>query len=251
MNPQKTYNWDAFDPVQYIEHNYAHNILDEDKIIMQSLGKRLGKLNLSGNLTRIINVGHGGNFYPDIFMQLLVAANGRIHAVEYGTQNLQYMRKTIAAGKKGNNGIWQKFEDYAATINKCYKLSLTRVWQLTRPVQQSIYSLPPNRYQAGAAFFCMESITDDYAQFILATNCFLHTIQPGGFIAIAYMAESQGYNTPGGFFPAVNITHANMHKVLAPQVKHLQITQIGSSGGARPNTGPQYSGMGLATGIKS
>lgn len=247
----KNVDWDQFNPDAYISHNYENMILPEDKEVIRQIIKRIHELDIQAHsMQRVLNVGHGAVFTTDAITQHLLANTGAYDLVEYGKQNIVRMQETITRGLAGHKGIWEKFEEFAATESLDFKDGLLRAWQLSRVVSGSIYDLPSNTYDASFTFYCPESITDDVVEFEKALHSFMNSVKKGGLIVIAFMRGSEGYATAGRPFPAVSIDCDDIHRLLSPGVKHLEVTSIIAPRGARPADGPQYTGIGLATGLR-
>ncbi|HEX9153420.1 MAG TPA: hypothetical protein VF809_01230 [Candidatus Saccharimonadales bacterium] len=244
------YNWDGFNPDEYHRHNYVHSVLDEDQQLIRNMHRRNGELGIAArSLGKTINIAHGGNFYPDIIGQHLVSDNGIMVCGEYGAQNIKNIQDTLSGFRAGANGIWQQFEDHAAAISPEYHGSLERIGRLGSLAAMNIFTLRKAEYDAGYTFFGPESITADMDEWRNATTTFARSVRPGGLVTMAFMMGSEGYDTPGEFFPAVPIYCDDVAEVLDPWVDMLEVLPIDAERGARPINGPQYTGIGLATGI--
>jgi hypothetical protein len=246
----RDYDWDRFSPDKYQAHNYVRKVLDEDHQLMRNMHRRNGELGITPHsLGATINIAHGGNFYPDIIGQHLVSDNGIMICGEYGAQNIKIMQATLNSFRAGDNGTWQQFEDHAVTISPEYRGGLERIGRLGSLAAMNIFTLEKAEYDAGYTFFGPESITADRDEWRNATTTFAQSVRPGGLVTMAFMMGSEGYDTPGEFFPAVSICCDDVAEALDPWVDMLEVLPIDAEKGARPIDGPQYTGIGLATGI--
>lgn len=244
-------NWDLFDPIAYIGHNYVASVLPEDHKVIDRIIERIEELQISPrSMQRVLNVGHGSVFAADAVIQHLVHDKGTLELVEYGQLNLAHMHATIARGLQGDKSIWHKFEKHASFKSPVYKDGLERVWQLSRVIPGSIYDLAKASYDAAFTFYCPESITSEVAEFEQAVHSFVGSVKKDGLVVMAFIRGSEGYDTPGRIFPAVSIDCEDVHALLKNKLRDLEIINISSSPAFRHDTGPQASGIGLATGIR-
>jgi hypothetical protein len=244
-------NWDDFNPGAYLGHNYAASVLPEDQRILDHIVQRIKQLGIKPHtMNHALNVGHGAAFHTEAVIQHLLRDSGRIDLVEYGKLNIDEMRRTVARGLKGNHGIWEKFEKHVAFTHPEYKGGLARAWPMCNVIEGSIYNLPLCAYDAGFTFYVPESITDSMEEFEQAVEAFASSIKSGGLLVMAFMIGSEGYATPGSLFPAVAVDCDDVRRSLEDTFEQLEVMPIQARLGARPSTGPQYAGMGLATGIR-
>lgn len=243
-------DWDAFDPDQYLTYNYAHKVLEEDRLVMQHLHERMSELATRRSLGLLANVGHGGAFAVDIIMQDFVQDNGCMELIEYGAANRAYMHTALHRGRTGDMGIWQKFEDTAVEIAPHYRGGLARAFHLGKVVCDSIYRLAPNTYDGGTALYCPESITAREHLYRAGLTRFARSIRSGGPFAMAFMRNSAGYTTPGQLYPAYPVECDEVEQLLTPYISNLEVIAIEAPRGMRPADGPQYDGVGLATGLR-
>jgi hypothetical protein len=244
-------NWDLFDPNAYIGHNYAASVLPEDARIIDHIVQRIEELRLTPrSMQRVVNVGHGSVFAIDPVIQHLIHDHGSYDLVEYGEQNLASMRETIRRGLRGDKGIWGKFEKHATFKSPIFAGGLDRAWRLCNVIPGSIHELAKNTYDAGFTFYCPESITSEMHVFEHAVHQLIDSIKHGGLFVMAFMRGSEGYDTPGKLFPAVAVDCEEVYELLREKLKDLEVIPIQAPHGMRPADGPQYTGIGLATGIR-
>ncbi len=244
-------NWDTFDPDEYLGHNYAASVLPEDQRVLDHIVERIEALRVQPRtMKRAANVGHGGAFHAETIIQHLLHDNGQLELIENGGQNLLAMQRTISRGLAGDKGIWEKFEKHISMASPSYKNGLERAYRLAKIVPGSIHELEKGAYDAGFTFYCPESITQKIEVFEHAVLSFLDSIKPDGLIVMAFVRGSEGYDTPGDLFPAVPVECEDVYALLKDNVRQLEVIPIRAPHGIRPADGPQYAGIGLATGIK-
>ena len=249
--PEEEVNWDQFEPDKYIGHNYEQSILEEDIGVLTRLHERTAELTIRRSLGHVANIGHGGAFYADAIVQDLLADDGQYSLIERARPNLAVMERTISQGLQNNDfGVWGKYEDFSVGLSPRYRGGLRRAFRLSKVVSGSIYELEPDQYDAGFSFHCAESITNKQSQYEQAVETYVRSVKRGRLVVMGFMRGSEGYDTPGHFFPAYSVECDDVTSLLEPMLTDLEVIPIIAPKGARPPEGPQYTGIGLATGIR-
>jgi hypothetical protein len=102
--------------------------------------------------------------------------------------------------------------------------------QRTEVVQGSIFDLPQRTWDAATMFFCAESITAEQREFERACRAFARAVRPGGVLAAAFLAGSNGYRVGELDFPAVSVTAATLARAFEASAGDIQVTGIGAMG---------------------
>ncbi len=245
------YPWDAFDPFDYLVHNYSRLRADDEEILALTQGwfaehaGRPGAVNgaaaVNGSGAHGIDVGCGPNLYPGLAMLPLCRS---VTLVDYSHSNIAWLRSHLAHCGE----IWRPYWERISPQDCRGGFEQARGWLAERGRIQhgSVFDLPAQTWDLGTMFFVAESITADYAEFDRAVSRFLRALRPGAPFAAAFMEYSQGYEIAGVPFPAVGVGATELRDCLADRATEVRIHRIPT--GAQPLR-RGYSGMLLALGI--
>lgn len=241
----------SFDPEQYYKQNYLEGILPEDAFLIEFATHVLrdGLGVAPRTFGRVIDVGNAGVLIGPGMLAPFVRDDGQMVLMDTGSPQMRQIAKTLRSGRRGNLGLWQKYQDLFAR-HGLWQDCLHRVCQLGVAERRSVFELEPNDADAGAMFYVAESITPDRNRMTTAVHCFLDAIRPGGLVVWAAMIESEGYDSPGALFSATAINPQDMLELAKGKVGSIRVGYIESSHGARRTEGPQYSGMAILVGVK-
>lgn len=136
-----------------------------------------------------------------------------VDIIEYGLQNVRYLKKLI---QDGLDDTWRQWVIFLKKIDPIYyNIDFDKELKEKVKVQQGdIFDLPENKYDAASMQFVSESITQDREEFEYANQKFLKALRPGGVFVASFMENSQGYTTPGKYFPAIPIAIEDIEKSL-------------------------------------
>ncbi|MFF3498005.1 SCO2525 family SAM-dependent methyltransferase [Streptomyces sp. NPDC003247] len=238
-------SWDAFDPEEYIKHNYIA-IQPVDREILTRVRDHF-RDHFRGSTGRVragIDVGAGPNLYPALAM---LPWCDRITLLERSAANLGYLESQLP----GYDANWDQFWDVLRERPEYADPGLdprTRFAEAVgKPVAGSLFDLcgGDERWDLGTMFFVAESITASLREFRDGVGCFLRSLNPGAPFAAAFMEHSEGYSVGAEKFPARDIDSAEVTSVLADYAEGVRIHRM-----ANPKhlvrTG--YTGMILACG---
>lgn len=238
MLKNKDVNWDEFEPMQYLKNNYI-SILPPDREIIQKLAAFYAKEKPSGEF---IELGCGPNLYP-VLTALPYAQ--KITILEFGKQNINYLNKQI----KVFDPIWQQWIELLRKLCPIYSVDLHQQFRNRVEIKSgSIFDLPKNKYQLASMHFVAESTSQDLEEFYTANKCFLLSLTTNGVFTASYMEGSEGYSSPGKFFPAVKVTKNEIEKALNHFVSGLVIERISTDNGL---VRKGHTGILFASGIKN
>jgi len=237
------FNWDEFDPDQYVTQNYRDFQSDDLKIV-QTLRDFFAE-HASGQPSRWgIDVGSGANLYPAMALLPFCA---KIDLREFGRRNVTWLRNEISNEQKpGYSAMWDQYWQVFAANDAYHQVEepRTALAQRARVVRQSIFDLPERQWDMGTMSFVAESLTTQKNEFNAATQRFVSALKPGAPFAAAFMRDSSGYYVGTVRFPAVAIREADVEQCLAPLSEDLDIITVRSD--ALRRTG--YHNMIVATG---
>jgi hypothetical protein len=212
-------DWDAFDPAQYVAHNYA-SLLPDDRRLLTLTREWFASADLPEN-TRGLDVGSGSNLYPALSM---LPHCGEITLWEYGAGNVAWLRTEVAAYSAHWDACWDVLvegEAYRAMEDPRAELA-----RRARVVQGSIYDLPAAEWDLGTMFFVAESMTRLLDEFRTAVAAFVSALKPGAPFAAAFMENSEGYAVGDRPFPAVKIDSAVVEAAFADATDKLTVERI-------------------------
>lgn len=216
----KDVEWDDFDPRKYVAANYIH-ILPADKEVLKYIVEFYRAVPPVGNY---LEIGGGPNLYPTLAALPYV---DHVDFIEYGLQNVRYLKKFIQGGL---DDTWKQWVNLLKKIDPVYK-SIDFDKELKEKVkvwQGDIFDLPENKYDSASMQFVSESITQDREEFEDANKKFLKSLKPGGVFIATFMENSQGYTTPGKYFPAVMVRTEEIEKSLKRFSSDVRIKGISS-----------------------
>ncbi len=199
-------DWQLFDAEEYVERNYGHAILPEDRQIIEFVVGSLEALKIEPkSLQNVADIGVGPNLYPALLLSPYIADRGSLELIDYAQSNLDYLTRVLRGGDLEDLDIWLKFEQYIKELGLL--ADIRTVEQLGKPKKGNIFELPKNHYEAVLSFFVSDSITDDDSTFVKATASLMNSLKPNGLFIIAHMVGSHGYFAgERTFFPAVDLT---------------------------------------------
>jgi hypothetical protein len=233
------YEWNSFDPEDYLEHNYA-TLRDDDRQILQILRDFFCRQSFDPG-TRGVDVGTGTNLYPALAMLPFCST---ISMLEYSEANIDWLRHQVLGYSPNWESFWAVLteqQDYRTVTGPRDALRLRadiRKWNILKDDTKE-------RWDVGTMFFVAESITTDWAEFSAALIRFCQLLKPGAPFVATFMENSRGYDVGGLHFPALSIDRDDVDIQLSSLGNDLTVHRFGI-GDAPLRSG--YSGMLLAHG---
>lgn len=230
-------NWNSFNPELYLRANYV-SILPPDREILKYLVSFYKKSNPSGEF---VEIGSGPNLYP-IFAALPYAK--KITILELGKQNIAYLEKQFDSFDL----IWHQWINLLKELDPIYSIDFHQEFINKVIIESgSLFDLPENKYQLASMHFVAESVSQDLDEFYLANKKFALSLMPKGIFSASFMEGSEGYSSPGSFFPAVHIISKEVKRSLKPFSDDLDVLRIQTNQGI---VREGHTGMLLALGSK-
>lgn len=217
------YDWDHFDPLWYVERNYA-DLRDDDLRIVQIVRDYFGRvLDPDRPVTRGIDVGSGPNLYPALTMLPFCS---EVTLLERGALNVDWLRSQVLSYSR----IWDRYWDRLAFQDAYGRIEDPRRELRTKAIvsRDDLFKLSRRRWDVGTMFFVAESISDQEREFKAAIERFIGSLRPGAPFAAAFMRDSAGYYVDRLRFPAVAVSEVDVKDALAPHVDDLDIRPIRS-----------------------
>jgi hypothetical protein len=240
--------WDSFSSDAYNSDNYG-KLQEEDREILQIVGSFFAAA-FAGRpkVGCAIDVGSGSNLYPAL---LMLPWAEQIQLTDYSAANVEWLRDQVADTGDGP-WAWQPFWDELHRLEGYNRIAAPRKQlreaHVGEVAQQSVFDLPPRKWQLGTMFFVAESITCLAEEFRTAVGRFNGALKPGAPFAIAFMEGSPGYAVGGTVFPAVRVRKAEVERCLTElRVSELTVTKVENP----PLVRHGYEGMIVATGLAS
>jgi hypothetical protein len=194
------YDWDAFDPQDYFQHNYESMRADDARMLALvrdwfAAAVPHGSRPLAG-----IDVGSGANLYPAL---ALLPHCDAVTLYEYSSENVEWLRSSVGELPRTWEAFWRLLEPGGP--DEGFEQARARVRERCEVRRGSIFDLPAGLWDLGTMFFCAESLTEDPAEFDHALGCFFGALKPGAPFAAAFMECSEGYDVGDVHFPAISI----------------------------------------------
>jgi hypothetical protein len=204
------FDWDNFDPVDYVEHNYAV-LRDDDRKILVEMRKYFAAVSVPHRApgSRGIDVGSGPNLYPALAM---LPFCGEITLSDVSASNIKYLDRQLPDYSKS----WDAFWDVLAEGSPYNHVRDPRseLYFKARLKEGDLFNLPRAKWDFGTMFFVAESISSKSYEFDRAINRFMRALKPGAPFAAAFMESSEGYSVGGRPYPAVAITEKDVKRCL-------------------------------------
>jgi hypothetical protein len=235
---------------------YGDAVIGPDRGLARSAIGCLDTLGIPlGSLDRGFDIGVGGVARGPALIAPFVRDGGRIDWIDLeGTPQLEYTRRTIAAGREGDLAIWAQHQGDMGRFNPNWADAVRRACLLGEAVAGSVFNLPQNTYDIGGMWFVAESITEDPEEHRAALRRFFGSVKIGGVALVASMYGSTGWDSAGVPLPAVPIDARTVVDIAKEaSYEGLQSYQVladhGPSNPVRPS-GSQftYDSMGLVVG---
>jgi hypothetical protein len=238
------YEWDEFDPVDYVKRNYA--VLSEaDRRILHVVRDYFtavaDQYRTPG--TRGIDVGSGANLYPALSMLPFV---GEVTLSDHAESNVAWLEQEVWSYSAIWDPFWREFVErkpYAAVRDPRAQL-----WYKAKVTKGDLFKLPRARWDIGTMFFVAESISGERFEFQRATHRFVRALKPGKPFAAAFMAGSKGYEVGGNPYPAVEIDETDVRECLNDVAHEVDIHVWHVDANKHEPLREGYSGMILALG---
>lgn len=209
------FQWDLFDPEVYGNTNYKKMLAPDCTILGRGVSwfsqvamrrYSVGK----GQFSQGVDVGPGSNLYPTLSM---LGYCRKITLLEYGTANVEYLRKEI----KHLNDSWKPFWDVISPFvgNRDFEWARRTLSERAEVVQGNIFTdLPVGEFQIGTMHFVAESLTADPREVRYGVRNFTRSLVPGSPFAMANMEGSRGYYVGDVWFPAAPVSARNVEWML-------------------------------------
>jgi hypothetical protein len=213
-------DWDAFDSLEYRDHNYQ-DVRDDDREIVRLIRDFFAGAGVSNG--RGVDVGPGANLYPSLAMLPFCRT---LDLCEYSASNVAWLETQ----KRGFDANWDEFwaiyrQDpaYAAVRDP-----RARFREIVTVEQSSVFTLPTRAWDLGTMFFVACSLSTDIAEFVDATHRFVDALVAGAPFAAAFMARSRGYEVGDLWFPAVAVEVGDVTQALATVAYDVKVVEIES-----------------------
>lgn len=216
------FDWDKFDPVEYVNANYAR-LGAEDRSILEDMRDFLASADVSrpGRQVRGVDVGSGPNIYPALAM---VPFCDEITLSDISKANVNWLRNEIPSYSPTWDQYWKVLERNQAYGGvKDPRRSLKR---RVRVIRSDLFALPQAQWDLGTMFFVAESMSEDWSEFHRATRWFVGTLKRDAPFAAAFMESSEGYYVGGRPFPAVGIGEGDVAKCLDNVAHDVRIRRL-------------------------
>lgn len=241
-----------FNTVQYRDQNYAAKILAEDAFLIEiltrtSVFKEFGIA--PKTLSNILDLGNGGAMVSAGLLSPYLADDGQLTLADVGNGQIHEIGRTIRKGKRGNLGIWQKYQDLMSQ-NETWKDAIERACKLAQSAMLTSADIEPNSYDGGSMCYVSESVTNNKDDFRKVTAQFFDGIRSGGLVMWCSMIGSQGYDSAGSVLQACWIDLQDMIDLAEDGLRAFRSFYCPASGGMRPKDGLRYSGTGVVVGVK-
>ncbi|MGY3201583.1 SCO2525 family SAM-dependent methyltransferase [Streptomyces sp. TE5632] len=237
--------WEKFDPTLYVQENYSR-LLSVDETIISIIRAHFSNhfRDISEPLIHGIDVGAGANLYPALSMLPWCA---RITLLDRSKSNLDYLQQQMDGHDDGWEKFWRKLclDDAYASVPGGPWARLREVAQIEQgdilnPVDRRL------RWQMGTMFFVAESVSTSTREFHCAVEHFLEKLTPGAPFAAAFMEHSDGYRLGRTWFPACDVSQADIDASIRRFTDSVQTYRIGKPGEVRPG----YTSIILACGFR-
>lgn len=235
----RAYDWDHFDPLWYVQRNYA-GLRDDDLRILQLVRDYFGRvLDPDRPVARGIDVGSGPNLYPALSLLPFCA---EVTMLERGALNVEWLRDQVLS----YSPIWDRYWHRLASRPAYGRIEDPRRELRRKGIvsRDDLFKLSRRRWDVGTMFFVAESISDQEREFKAAVERFIGALRPGAPFAAAFMRDSAGYYVDRLRFPAVAVSEVDVKDALAPHVDDLDVHPIRSAVPLRDG----YHGMIVALG---
>lgn len=209
-------NWNNFNSSAYIADNYAKTH-EEDIQIIKILVRYYDKL---PQLQSALEIGVGPNLYP---LMIMLPYIKKIDCIDISVSNIKYFNQQLKNPNPNWNLFWSLLQRLNPKYKQDYKKSLLNKVSINN---KSIYRLNEDIYDLVSTNFCLESITDNSKEFILACNKFIASARSGGYLIATFMENSHGYEVDGIRFPGFPVNKEKIYKVFQPKVNSLEIKRI-------------------------
>jgi hypothetical protein len=237
------YEWDEFDPVDYLKRNYAV-LRDPDRRIINEVRRYFSTVaDYRPPGTRGIDVGCGSNLYPALTMLPFV---GEVTLSDHAESNVDWLTQEVWS----YSAIWDPFWNELTSSGPYARIRDPRaeLYYKAKVQKADLFELPRARWDIGTMFFVAESISADRQEFQRATRRFVEALKPGKPFAAAFMAGSKGYEVGGHPFPAVEVDEADVRDCLNDVAHEVDIHGWPVDPNKHEPLREGYSGMILALG---
>ncbi|WP_406126881.1 SCO2525 family SAM-dependent methyltransferase [Streptomyces canus] len=238
--------WDAFDPLAYVNHNYA-DVIPEDEAIISIVRAHFADHFRAGPVrpVRGIDVGAGANLYPAFAM---LPWCDEITLLDRAEPNVRYLHGQRLSYDSGWDAFWNLLcqdEAYAGLVGDPRE----RFAEVTQVEQADLFALSSRRehWSLGTMFFVAESLSTSHEEFRHAVECFLLSLVPGAPFAAAFMEHSQGYFVGETHFPACNVGELEIRSSIEAHAEGLRVFTVGQPDAVRPG----YTSMIVACGFRA
>jgi NNMT/PNMT/TEMT family len=237
------YEWDEFDPVDYLKRNYAV-LREPDRRIIGEVRKHFSAVaDHPPSGTRGIDVGCGSNLYPALTM---LPFCGEITLADHSESNVEWLASEV----ESYSTIWDPFWNELAGSGPYTRIRDPRyeVYYKAKVQKGDLFELPRAYWDIGTMFFVAESISADREEFRRGTQRFVRALKPGRPFAAAFMAGSKGYEVGGHSFPAVEVDEGDVRDCLNDVAYEVDIRVWPVDPNKHEPLREGYSGMILALG---
>ncbi|MFG3705967.1 SCO2525 family SAM-dependent methyltransferase [Micromonospora sp. NPDC047670] len=236
--------WDSFDPLAYVRHNYAV-LRADDREILRRTRDFFAEAKLSD--AHCVDVGSGANLYPAL---ALLPFARTIDLCDWSASNVSWLRTQVDSYDELWDPYWQVCAEHPAYSTLTDPRG--RLARVGRVMRTSVFDVPRHAWDAGTMFFVACSISADRAEAEHAIGRFLDALRPSSPFAVAVMLDSRGYSVGQRVFPAVALQRAevvasiaagaydlDVHEVrLTPTLRDGYLSMLLTTGRSRGGAGP-------------
>jgi hypothetical protein len=194
------FDWDSFDPVDYVEHNYATLRQDDGKILVEMREYFAAAGIPHREPGKGIDVGSGPNLYPALAMLPFCK---EITLSDVSASNIKYLDSEVLDFSKSWDDFWNVLAESSPYSRIKDPRADLRIKATLKP--GDLFKLSRAEWNIGTMFFVAESISSERHEFDRAINRFVRALKPGAPFAAAFMESSEGYWVGGRPYPAVAI----------------------------------------------
>lgn len=219
------YQWGRFDSETYFQQYYGEPHPDDDHVVQFAV-EALKRALPEGAGLDVLDVGTGPSLIP--FLCALPRAR-RLTAWEYSQANIAWLDAELRRGDLRRQ--WRHFWDVAraayGTDPALPDDPLPLLVEKAVLTQGSVFDLPPRAWDAATMFFCAESITRRHDEFEAACAAFARAVRPGGTLAAAFLARSEGYVVSDYLYPALSLSAETIERTFAAHADAITTRLVG------------------------
>ena len=220
MAGNAAYDWNSFDALDYLAHNYQ-TLREDDRRILE-LTRDFFTAQALGPDAHAVDMGTGANLYPALAMLPFCS---QLSLLDHSKASRDWLDGQMI----GYSKVWDDYWD-VLTHREPYRAlgdprSVLRERAVVQPwnILEELEEGAQHRWDLGTMFFVAESITSEPAEFKRALEDFCALLKPDAAFAVTFMENSSGYVVGTKRFPAVGIEEADVRAALAGLCNELEV----------------------------